>query len=208
MIKLFFNDRLLALSDKWGECGADVRAIAYKVTKKSDIEKALGFFLQQEQIPALYFVTDDVPETWTHVRSLFEPRVAAGGWVVNPAGEVLMIFRNRRWDLPKGHREAGESLEATALREVAEECGLGGLQLRRFLTTTYHLYAEESRMYLKSTDWFAMDYNGTEEPVPQTAEGISHVEWIPAARLPDVLSSGYASLSEVFRAYQASSPQE
>ena len=35
---------------------------------------------------------------------------AAGGVAVDGLGRRLLICRNGRWDLPKGHREAGESL--------------------------------------------------------------------------------------------------
>ena len=50
---------------------------------------------------------------------------AAGGVVVNDCGQWLMIRRNGRWDLPKGHLECGERIEECAVREVSEECALG-----------------------------------------------------------------------------------
>ncbi|MBO5844060.1 MAG: NUDIX domain-containing protein, partial [Bacteroidales bacterium] len=46
---------------------------------------------------------------------------AAGGLVQNEKGEYLFIFRNNHLDLPKGHKEEGENLEVTAVREVEEE---------------------------------------------------------------------------------------
>ena len=55
---------------------------------------------------------------------------AAGGVVVKhaPGGEirVLLVHRPHRedWTFPKGKREAGESHERCALREVEEETGL------------------------------------------------------------------------------------
>src|SRR5690606_15557711 len=53
---------------------------------------------------------------------------AAGGVVWRPAGsgiEVLVCHRPHRhdWTFPKGKLEAGESFEAAARREVAEETG-------------------------------------------------------------------------------------
>ena len=48
---------------------------------------------------------------------------AAGGVVVNDCGQWLMIRRNGRWDLPKGHLECGERIEERAAREIEEETG-------------------------------------------------------------------------------------
>jgi hypothetical protein len=56
--------------------------------------------------------------------SLFDVRRAAGGVVADPSGNVLMILRHGRWDLPKGHIERGESARQCAEREVMEECGV------------------------------------------------------------------------------------
>ena len=49
---------------------------------------------------------------------------AAGGVVVNDCGQWLMIRRNGRWDLPKGHLECGERIEECAAREIEEETGV------------------------------------------------------------------------------------
>ncbi len=50
----------------------------------------------------------------------------AGGVAVDDAGRVaLRRARAGDWVLPKGHIEAGEAAYATAIREVAEETGLG-----------------------------------------------------------------------------------
>jgi len=40
--------------------------------------------------------------------------------------QFLLMKHADRWDLPKGHAEAGESAMQTALRETEEETGLAG----------------------------------------------------------------------------------
>jgi 8-oxo-dGTP pyrophosphatase MutT (NUDIX family) len=67
-------------------------------------------------------------------RTLFE--VSAGGVIYRrtPQGLVVCLIATKggtRWQLPKGKREAGESLEQTAAREVTEETGLTGRVGRR-----------------------------------------------------------------------------
>ena len=49
---------------------------------------------------------------------------AAGCVVHDDAGNMLLISRNNRWDLPKGKVEPGETLLQAALREVEEETGI------------------------------------------------------------------------------------
>ena len=39
---------------------------------------------------------------------------------------LSIIFRNKKWDLPKGKIDGNEDEETAALREVNEECGLFG----------------------------------------------------------------------------------
>jgi 8-oxo-dGTP pyrophosphatase MutT (NUDIX family) len=53
----------------------------------------------------------------------------AGGVVFRPVGDghhVLLVRSSRspRWVLPKGHIDAGETPEETAVREVREEAGV------------------------------------------------------------------------------------
>ncbi len=56
--------------------------------------------------------------------------VSAGGIVINPQGQVLLISQHGiDWTLPKGHVDKGESLLEAAEREIYEESGVAGLEL-------------------------------------------------------------------------------
>lgn len=79
--------------------------------------------------------------------------VSAGGLVVSIAdpGKVALIrHRNRSggssWCIPKGHVEAAETLEETAIREVAEETGISGLVTHKLDTISYRFSADGRRI--------------------------------------------------------------
>lgn len=56
--------------------------------------------------------------------------VSAGGVVINPNGQVLLISQHGiDWTLPKGHVDKGESLLEAAEREIYEESGVSGLEM-------------------------------------------------------------------------------
>lgn len=130
----------------------------------------------------------------------FVPVEAGGGLVASPRGEVLMIFRNGRWDLPKGKLEPGEEIAQCAVREVEEECGISGLKLGRLITRTYHLYELEGRWILKRTTWYAMENDGNGDLVPQTEEGITDIRWIAPDNLCSYVEDTYCTIRDVFAA--------
>lgn len=61
---------------------------------------------------------------------------SAGGVVVNPKGEVLVVSQHgTSWSLPKGHIEIDEDAVTAAKRETYEESGIKDLELIRELGT-------------------------------------------------------------------------
>jgi 8-oxo-dGTP pyrophosphatase MutT (NUDIX family) len=108
-----------------------------------------------------------------------------------------MIYRNGKWDLPKGKLEKGETPEIAALREVQEECGLSNLKIKGKLSPTYHTYIEKGQPILKKTWWYEMIGDDRRKLKPQTEEGITQVAWLDDIGVYNALKNTYASIVDV-----------
>lgn len=125
---------------------------------------------------------------------------AAGGVVENDRGEVVMIRRNGRWDLPKGHRESGESFAACAAREAREETGADVVEVGRLLATTLHAYNIYGRWEVKLTAWYVMR-STSRQLTPQQEEGIVEAEWVAPARIEQRIKRSFPTIKKVFSAF-------
>ena len=123
---------------------------------------------------------------------------AGGGLVYNKNGAVLFIFRNGKWDLPKGGIEKGEFIEDTAIREVEEETGVTGLTITGKLQKTYHIFKRNGKYKLKITHWYEMktDFEGT--PMGQIEEGIEKVAWLNPDEIKVALKNSYENIKLLF----------
>ena len=139
-----------------------------------------------------------VEENWNDFCSGFSLIEAAGGLVSNQENKVLMIFRNGKWDLPKGKLELGESIESCAIREVEEECGVSGLEICNKLLDTFHTYDLKGKNILKKTYWYKMSCSFSGDLIPQTEEGITEVCWVDMESVKDKLSNSYSNIKDVF----------
>ena len=147
----------------------------------------------------VYLIDDDLEGMWKEFQQNYKIIEASGGIVKNDDGQVLFIFRNGIWDLPKGKIEFGESREEAGMREVEEECGITGLILQRLLMSTYHIYKLNNDLMLKKTDWFEMKYKGDSAPIPLAKEDISQVRWIKRVRLKEVYDNTFTSIIDVIK---------
>lgn len=155
--------------------------------------------LQQGSAAAQIWKVSDLDSFREHLMALYTHWQAGGGLITNPQGEVLMMFRRGFWDLPKGKLDPGETPEACALREVAEETGLQRVRILSRLQDTWHAYPQKEDWILKQTHWYRMASDGTERTVAQIEEDILDIQWVSPRHLEKYLKFTYPNIRSVFR---------
>jgi len=111
---------------------------------------------------------------------------------------LFLLIRDsyRNWGFPKGHLEEGEAPEAAAVREVEEETGLAGVELRGAIETIDWYFRFRGRLIHKVCHFYLMETT-TAETCPQRAEGITACRWAPFEDAVQMTS--YANAREVLR---------
>ncbi len=158
-----------------------------------DIHKILHN-LKKEKYKSIRLVGDNEKLLLKKFLELLPNVIAGGGKVFNSEGRILFIFRNGKWDLPKGKAENKETIDQTALREVEEETGVKRLSITKPLEITYHIFKRNDKYFIKKTYWFEMFSTYTGDLKPQKNEGITRVKWVSPKKLIKVRKNIYANI--------------
>jgi|TARA_R110000787_G_scaffold71771_1_gene159772 8-oxo-dGTP pyrophosphatase MutT (NUDIX family) len=204
MYKVFVKDIPIILSTK-KNIGSQYTAIPLKIVnfKKliKQIIKGELFYIN------LYHKNEEKLEKF--LKKKLPVAEAAGGLVYNNKREILFIYRNSKWDLPKGGLEKGETFEEAAIREVEEETGVQDLEIRGFIAKTYHVFKRNDKFKLKITYWYEMytEYKG--ELVPQANEGIKKAKWKNFEKSQKALQGCYENIKLLFpKEYLTTHPKD
>jgi 8-oxo-dGTP pyrophosphatase MutT (NUDIX family) len=194
MYKVFVNDKPLFLTNK--------------ILKETDFQlfllesvdiKHVIVKIFQNKIQKAYLYHPDEKEIMKTLKTKIPVQKAGGGLVYNAKNEVLFIFRNGKWDLPKGGIEKGEVIEETAMREVEEETGVGNLVVTNKLQKTYHIFKRNGALKLKVTHWFEMRTTFDGIPEGQVVEGIEKVAWLNPEEIQEALKNSYENIKLLFQ---------
>jgi 8-oxo-dGTP pyrophosphatase MutT (NUDIX family) len=189
MYEVFVNNVSLVISnnrcDDNRECyrfekGFDWTALVSKISKVGNV----------------CVISSNIDLAWSTFKKELVFIQAAGG-VVYQDNKILFIFRNGKWDLPKGKLEKRETIEECAIREVEEECGVVNIKISIPLKPTYHVYLLNGQLVLKETFWFKMLSDDNYDLKPQVEEGIEYVGWKSMDELDSCMSNTYPNIIKV-----------
>jgi 8-oxo-(d)GTP phosphatase len=167
--------------------------------------EALGQLLNflDSKIPtnlfSLYLTVTDYDGIKDFLRQKFKVVKAAGG-LVRKKEKFLMIYRMKKWDLPKGKIEKGEKNRKAAAREVEEECNVT-VKVDSKICTTWHTYTMNKRAMIKKTKWYSMDVVDDSKMRPDPSEDIEETRWMNGKEVYHALEHSYKSIAYVFEQY-------
>jgi len=218
-MNLFINDipiQLLKPGDKpeEGNFNSEIDATADPITKAKLINHVwirqantdhlnTVLDLVNSNVPthllSLFITVDNYEAVKIFLKTKFKVVRAAGG-LIKKKDRFLMIYRMKKWDLPKGKKDGDEDYKQTAEREILEECNIK-VKVGKKICTTWHTYTMNRNSMLKKTRWYAMDMIDDSKIKPQVEEDIEEIRWMTRKEVYHALENSYNSIRFVMGEY-------
>ena len=193
MYQVFYKKKIILLTDVFKE-GKDFKSFPIKDVKLKKVIK----FLNKKNTNSVHLFHKNKDKLLKYFFKLIPTVIAAGGKITNSKSETLFIYRNDKWDLPKGRIEKNEPIRVAAIREVEEETAVDGLEVIKPLTETFHIFNRNGKYKLKKTFWFEMKTASQTTLVPQLNEGIEQAIWVSKEEIPVKFENAYENIKLVF----------
>jgi 8-oxo-dGTP pyrophosphatase MutT (NUDIX family) len=203
ILKIYVNEKPIILADK------DNNRLQHKIddgflffdgNTNVDFSKIVND-LKNGETKGVVILQKELNELKKSFFDSFEIIEAAGGIVLNELKELLFIYRNGKWDIPKGKLETGETVEYCAKREVEEETGVSNLNFKRKIGETYHIYTEKGKNILKVCYWFYFTCDGVHNIAAQEEEGITEVKWIATKDIKKPMENTYENIKNILSTF-------
>ncbi len=196
--KIYLNDKFIEFTAPEAQSSQN-QSFKFDGLPESEkkLNKLIEEFLDETKKHAIYISTSDFEKTLELLKKSFYYIEAAGGFI-EKENAFLFIRRHNRWDLPKGKLEKDETIEAAAVRECEEECGIKNLKIIKPLASTFHIYQYKKGYALKQCYWFYMQTDYSERLVPQLEESITEVKWCSKEEIiSTLLKDTYYTITDV-----------
>lgn len=201
MIKIYYKNRFISITQsKLTFDSPDFQSIM--MSEAGDLKIVINQFITNNNIQHLNIYGTNPQKAIKLFQSALKPIMAAGGCIYNPDNLWLFIYRNDKWDLPKGKAKKRETPEECALREVCEECStdIEQLEIENHIRNTFHLYKHKDKIIIKEIFWYKMFYNGDKDLLkPQTEENIQECTWFDNDSIPQLMENSYASIADLIK---------
>jgi 8-oxo-dGTP pyrophosphatase MutT (NUDIX family) len=194
--RIYINQKVILLTESEPKKSAHYQ----KIDSQTFDLKIIYTWILAHKSEFFYVLTNDAKAFLKQVKQSVKVIEAAGGLVKNENKELLFIYRNNKWDLPKGKIEKGETVKQAAVREVEEECSIIVAKRDEKICKTYHVYIYKDEVVLKKTHWYKMKARGQNNLKPQKEEGITDVRWFKPNDIDSIVTNTFPSIMDVLAA--------
>lgn len=195
MYKVFYNQKPIHFTVDLEKNTAKSPLFYLKYANAKSIIKAL----KDKKVKEVYLYHSNAKKMEKHFFKIFPIVEAAGGFVKHQNGKYLFIYRNDKWDLPKGKLEKKEKIIDAAVREVCEETGVENVEVIKPLPTTFHIYNANGKHKIKKTYWFLMHSSFEGTLAPQTEENIQQAVWKSKSEFSDLMQNAYENIKLIVK---------
>jgi ADP-ribose pyrophosphatase YjhB (NUDIX family) len=193
MYKVFVNQKEIILTSTAPK-GKGVKVLPLKSTPFKNIIR----IIRTTRVKRLYLMHDNPKKLLSGFKKKLPVTIAAGGVLQHEEGKLLFIYRKKRWDLPKGRVDKGETLEGAAKREVKEETGVKKIKVGKPAGVTYHVFKRNNRYQLKETHWFFMKTSYEGVLTPEIKEDITKATWKNKSKTAKAIKNTYPNIEDLF----------
>jgi ADP-ribose pyrophosphatase YjhB (NUDIX family) len=193
MYKVFVNQKEIILTSTAPK-SKGVKVLPLKSTPFKNIIR----IIRTTRVKRLYLTHDNPKKLLSGFKKKLPVTIAAGGVVQHEEGKLLFIYRKKRWDLPKGRVDKGETLEGAAKREVKEETGVKKIKVGKPAGVTYHVFKRNNRYQLKETHWFFMKTSYEGVLTPEIKEDITKATWKNKSKTAKAIKNTYPNIEDLF----------
>lgn len=193
MYKVFVNQKEIILTSTAPK-GKGVKVLPLKSTPFKNIIR----IIRTTRVKRLYLMHDNPKKLLSGFKKKLPVTIAAGGVLQHEEGKLLFIYRKKRWDLPKGRVDKGETLEGAAKREVKEETGVKKIKVGKPAGVTYHVFKRNNRYQLKETHWFFMKTSYEGVLTPEIKEDITKATWKNKSKTAKAIKKTYPNIEDLF----------
>ena len=124
MYQVFYKKKIILLTDVLEE-GKDFKSFPIKDVKLKKVIK----FLNKKNINSVHLFHKNKDKLLKYFFKLIPTVIAAGGKITNSKSETLFIYRNDKWDLPKGKTEKMSNYHKLLLEKSKKKQELKKFQL-------------------------------------------------------------------------------
>jgi len=192
--RIYINQKTLLITESVPESLKNFQQIEHQ---SFDLKIIYPLILEQYPGYDFFVLCNDAKAFFKKIVNSVQVIKAAGGLVKNERKEYLFIYRNDKWDLPKGKIEKGEGVKEAAVREVEEECGITVKKLGKKICKTYHAYIYKGDVVLKKSYWFKMKATNQDKLKPQKEEGITDARWFTREKTDIITKNTFPSILQV-----------